>query len=134
MDVMFLGFVYFYYGTPAGKEAIMSQPRVWPFPFTTIVIFGERSRNPDHHFAGVHNYKITVFKPKNIYIQEPSGRFNISKWVFLRFLLQRYIVILKEMRSGYHNLGYSLFRLKTGYGLSKQFDELKRAFPLCFQG
>src|SRR5919198_3941237 len=50
-------------GTPADKEAIMSQLRVWPFPFTAIVIFGERSRNPDHHFAGVYN--IMVFKPKN---------------------------------------------------------------------
>jgi hypothetical protein len=42
-------------GTPAGKEAIMSQPRVWPFPFTTIMILGERSRNPDHHFADVYD-------------------------------------------------------------------------------
>jgi len=33
----------------------MSQLRVWPFPFTTIVILGERSRNPDHPFAGVYD-------------------------------------------------------------------------------
>jgi hypothetical protein len=43
----------------------MSQLCVWPFPLTTIVILGEQSRNPDHHFAGV--YKRIVFKPKKHY-------------------------------------------------------------------
>jgi hypothetical protein len=39
-------------GFPAGKEAIISQFRVWPFLFTIIMAFGERNRNPGHHFAG----------------------------------------------------------------------------------
>lgn len=38
---------------PAGREAIMSQLRVWPFPSTIIMTFGERNRNPGHHFAGI---------------------------------------------------------------------------------
>ena|SRR6266487_328498 len=41
---------------PAGKRAIISQSRVWPFPFTTIVTFGERNRNPGHRFAGSYFY------------------------------------------------------------------------------
>jgi hypothetical protein len=48
---------------PAGKGAIMSRLRVRPFPFTIIAIFGERSRNPDHHFAGICN--IISVLPKN---------------------------------------------------------------------
>jgi hypothetical protein len=35
----------------AGREAIMSQFRVWPFLSTLIMTFGERNRNPGHHFA-----------------------------------------------------------------------------------
>jgi hypothetical protein len=42
------------YGTPTDKGTIMSQFRVWPFPFIVIVIFGERNRNPDHRFVGVY--------------------------------------------------------------------------------
>ena|SRR5918994_7345118 len=38
---------------PAGRETIMSQFRVWPFPSTIITTFGKRNRNPGHHFAGV---------------------------------------------------------------------------------
>jgi hypothetical protein len=38
---------------PAGRGAIISQFRVWPFPSTLIMTFGERNRNPGHHFAGV---------------------------------------------------------------------------------
>jgi hypothetical protein len=41
---------------PAGKVAIISQFRVWPFPSTLIMTFGERSRNPGHHFAGMCLY------------------------------------------------------------------------------
>ena len=33
----------------------MSQLRVWPFPFTIIVTFGERSQNPGHRFTGAFN-------------------------------------------------------------------------------
>jgi hypothetical protein len=33
----------------------MSQFRVWPFRSATIMTFGERNRNPGHHFAGVSN-------------------------------------------------------------------------------
>jgi hypothetical protein len=39
---------------PAGREAIISQFRVWPFLSTIIVTSGERNRNPGHHFAGVY--------------------------------------------------------------------------------
>ena len=35
----------------AGREAIISQFRVWPFPSALIMTFGERNRNPGHHFA-----------------------------------------------------------------------------------
>jgi hypothetical protein len=35
----------------AGREAITSQFRVWPFLSTLIMTFGERNRNPGHHFA-----------------------------------------------------------------------------------
>ena len=38
---------------PAGGGAIISQFRVWPFPSTLIMTFGERNRNPGHHFAGI---------------------------------------------------------------------------------
>jgi hypothetical protein len=38
---------------PAGRGAIISQFRVWPFPSTLIMAFGERNRNPGHHFAGI---------------------------------------------------------------------------------
>jgi hypothetical protein len=38
---------------PAGRGAIISQFRVWPFPSTLIMTFGERNRNPGHHFAGI---------------------------------------------------------------------------------
>jgi hypothetical protein len=38
---------------PAGRGAIISQLRVWPFPSTLIMTFGERNRNPGHHFAGI---------------------------------------------------------------------------------
>ena len=39
---------------PADRGAIISQFRVWPFPSITIIAFGERNRNPGHHFAGVN--------------------------------------------------------------------------------
>jgi hypothetical protein len=38
---------------PAGRGAIISQFRVWPFPSTLIMTSGERNRNPGHHFAGI---------------------------------------------------------------------------------
>jgi hypothetical protein len=41
---------------PAGRGAIISQLRVWPFPSTIIMTFGERNRNPGHPFAGVCLY------------------------------------------------------------------------------
>ena len=44
--LLFLLFLFF-----AGREAIMSQFRVWPFLSTLIMTFGERNRNPGHHFA-----------------------------------------------------------------------------------
>ncbi len=37
---------------PAGRETIISQFRVWPFPSSIIMTVGERNRNPSHHFAG----------------------------------------------------------------------------------
>jgi hypothetical protein len=37
---------------PAGREAIVSQLRVWPFLPASIVASGERNRNPGHCFAG----------------------------------------------------------------------------------
>ena len=40
-------FIFFY----AGREAIMSQFRVWPFLSTIIMTFGERNRNPGHRLA-----------------------------------------------------------------------------------
>jgi hypothetical protein len=40
---------------PAGREAIISQFRVWPFLSTVIMTSGERNRNPGHHFAGISN-------------------------------------------------------------------------------
>jgi hypothetical protein len=47
---------------PAGKGAIISQFRVWPFPSTLIMAFGERNRNPGHHFAGMCLYYLFLFK------------------------------------------------------------------------
>jgi hypothetical protein len=47
---------------PAGREAIISQFRVWPFLPTVIVTSGERNRNPGHHFAGVYIIMIFLFK------------------------------------------------------------------------
>jgi hypothetical protein len=47
---------------PAGKGAIISQFRVWPFPSTLIMAFGERNRNPGHHFAGMYLYYLFLFK------------------------------------------------------------------------
>jgi len=40
---------------PAGKGTIISQSRVWPFPFTKIVTIGERNRNPGHRSAGTYS-------------------------------------------------------------------------------
>ena len=40
---------------PVCKGAIISQLRVWPFPFAIIVAFGERSQNPGHIFTGAFN-------------------------------------------------------------------------------
>ena len=52
----FIGFAYLVLMIilPAGWEAISSQFRVWPLPPTIIVTFGERNRNPGHHFAGIN--------------------------------------------------------------------------------
>jgi hypothetical protein len=47
---------------PAGRGAIISQFRVWPFPSTLIMTFGERNRNPGHHFAGIYNKANFLFK------------------------------------------------------------------------
>ena len=41
---------------PVCKGAIISQLRVWPFPFAIIVAIGERSQNPGHLFTGAFNY------------------------------------------------------------------------------
>jgi|SRR5690242_5028837 hypothetical protein len=40
---------------PVCKGAIISQLRVWPFPFAIIVAIGERSQNPGHLFTGAFN-------------------------------------------------------------------------------
>src|SRR5919202_1225747 len=40
---------------PVCKGAIISQLRVWPFPFAIIVTIGERSQNPGHLFTGAFN-------------------------------------------------------------------------------
>jgi hypothetical protein len=42
----------------AGREAIISQFRVWPFPSAFIMTFGERNRNPGHHFALLYTTSI----------------------------------------------------------------------------
>ena len=47
---------------PAGRGAIISQFRVWPFPSTLIMTVGERNRNPGHHFAGIQNITDFLFK------------------------------------------------------------------------
>ena len=41
---------------PVCKGAIISQLRVWPFPFAIIVAIGERSQNPGHLLTGAYNY------------------------------------------------------------------------------
>jgi len=46
------GLYFFLYFTPAGKGTVIGQLRVWPFPLTIIVTFGERNKNPGHRFAG----------------------------------------------------------------------------------
>jgi hypothetical protein len=55
-----------YINFPAGREAILSQFRVWPFLSTIIMTSGERNRNPGHHFAGISiitSRLIIVFNP-----------------------------------------------------------------------
>jgi len=52
-------------GFYAGKGAIISQFRVWPFPSASIMTFGERNRNPDHLFAGVNMIQFIYIKILN---------------------------------------------------------------------
>jgi hypothetical protein len=40
-----------FYITSADRGAIIGQFRVWPFPSTILMTFGERNRNPGHPFA-----------------------------------------------------------------------------------
>jgi AAA15 family ATPase/GTPase len=63
---------------------------------------------------------------------ELSAKYNIGLWIFLRFLMQHSIVILREMRPGYQELGYALHTLKTLHGSSSQFTELRRNFSRLF--
>ena len=63
---------------------------------------------------------------------ELSAQYNIDVWIFLRFLMRHYIIVLREMRPGYQELGYVLHRLKTSYGSSSQFTELRRNFSYLF--
>lgn len=63
---------------------------------------------------------------------ELSARYNIDVWIFLRFLIRHSIIILREMRPEYQELGYALHRLKTSYGSSSQFTELRRNFSNLF--
>lgn len=63
---------------------------------------------------------------------ELLAKYNIGLWIFLRFLMQHSIVILREMRPAYQELGYALHRLKTLHGSSIQFAELRTNFSRLF--
>ena len=82
---------------PAGKKAIMSQFRVWPFPHTIIVTFGERNRNPG---LGMYNPGSIVNAPNvcdnclnKITPQDEQDIQNSKGLIFLSVPMQKQNVI-----------------------------------------
>jgi hypothetical protein len=80
---------------PAGREAIISQFRVWPFLSTIIMTFGERNRNPgqNHNSRGGGGEEILMI-PK--YSKSPEESSRILFLLCVLYVIAKYYLKRKD--------------------------------------